>query len=214
MTGKSELLKANRRHFLAIAGSTAVASSFAIAEDSHSADPLPMLTSVSYAITVDVTTSPISYSYSDANGTHNAYRLLVNPADKVTWIVTASKKPCSLTILFVRETPDDATHKTQRYVFSGTDTAATAAMSIDDDGTGTYEYYVGVIDGAGRTYSDDPKIIVGGSGTFEVGELIGDARELVSQAGKLRDIARTNPPIEAQIGSIEKKLQEVIKKLE
>jgi hypothetical protein len=114
----------------------------------------------------------------------------------------------------VRETPDDATHKTQRYVFSGTDTAATAAMSIDDYGTGTYEYYVGVIDGAGRTYSDDPKIIVGGSGTFEVGELIGDARELVSQAGKLRDIARTNPPIEAQIGSIEKKLQEVIKKLE
>ena len=109
----------------------------------------------------------------------------------------------------------DATTKLPRYVLNGSDSTVLPPIIMDKDASGSFEYYVAVVDGTGHTFTDDPKIIVGGSGTDdEKAELKEDVRELIKNANELKSAAGTNAAMRQKIESVEKNMREVIDRLE
>lgn len=220
----SEVSNVSRRRFLAVAGGVAAANSFAKGEALGSPVPPPPPPTTNL-VTIDITTNPLSYSYTIMNGggtAHKANRLKVNGLDTVKWNVKTSVTTgykYHVTILCVRETPLADTNNNPVFAIQGSEVEADAGKvmaKIDTDATGTYEYYVAVTDDkTGKTYTDDPKIIVGGSGTFEQKkELIRDAHQLIGEAHKLEDAAGSNHVLREKIESIEKELGGVLDELE
>jgi len=222
MSRNSVVSNVSRRRFLAVAGGVAAANSFATGKALSPAVPPPPPTT--YLVTIDITANPISYTYTTTGvgGVHKANRLKVNESDIVKWKVKtflSTGYKYHMTILCVRETPLADTHGNPMFAIHGSEVEADAGAVmaiIDADTSGTYEYYVAVTDvPTGKTYSDDPKIIVGGSGTLEQREeLIKDAHQLIAAARKLEDAAGSNHALNEKIESIEKELEEVVGKLE
>lgn len=212
MSMNSDASNVSRRQFLAAAGSVAAASSFALGKDSGSAQSPPP-PPVVYKVTIDVTKAPISYSMTDPNGVvHNAYRLRAETGDKVTWTVKPSKTQYHVSILFLKETPLNDTNGNPTYTVLGSDQTTIPPMVIDKDASGTYEYYVGVVDDyTKQTYSDDPKIIVG-TGNFEARATITSALDELRKTAE--DVERKREhELEKQIESVEKKLERAIDEL-
>lgn len=221
MSGESEVSNVSRRQFLTVAGSAAVASSFAVGKNGSSAQTSPPPPPpVHYLVTIDVTSGSISYSAQNkatlANVPMHHKDLPVNPGDSVTW--QAKTKPTAtdptpihrVTILFLpNETPFGDGNGNPLYAFEG------AQVDEASNGIGgtigpnhssspvAYEYYVAVIDDAkgGLTYTDDPRIIVGNAIMVTTkGKLIIEAE------GELKEAARLNFALREKIESVERKL--------
>jgi plastocyanin len=202
MSGKPEASNVSRRQFLAVAGSVAAASSFAVGKDSGSAQPLPPApTPADPLVTIDITAAPISYS---ASG-HNAYRLKAKNGDIVKWQAKTSSTKHRVTILFLKDTPFSDGSKKPLYAFHGSEADEAGngiGGTIDDDASGTYEYYVAVFDDkTNLTYTDDPKIIVG-SGN-DAGAEISLAVDDLKRAGAQLS---SKPKLQKKIESIEDEL--------
>jgi len=209
MPGKPEASNVSRRQFLAVAGSVAAANSFAVGKDSGSAQALPPAPSpADPLVTIDITTAPISYSVSG----HNAYRLKVKAGDSVKWQAKTTSAKHRVTILFLKDTPFSDGSKKPLYAFHGSEVDESGSGiggTIDDDASGTYEYYVAVFDDkTNLTYTDDPKIIVG-SGNDAAAEITLALDDLKRADAQLS----SKPKLQKQIESIEHELEHLIDEL-
>src|SRR6202790_5371860 len=86
MSENSEASNVSRRHFLAVAGSGAAASSFAVGKDGESTKA-STVAAKQYVVTIDVTGDQISYS---APGIPDARILPVNLGDDIKWKVKSA----------------------------------------------------------------------------------------------------------------------------
>jgi hypothetical protein len=132
----------------------------------------------SHAVTIDFTQSPISYSdaYSH-NGvvTPNptAYRLVVYANETVVWKAKTSGTKNVVAIFFPNGTPfaDQNGRPLPIIVWSAKDVNSPTATVVEQ--SGSYEYSVAAYDeDKGKSYTDDPKIIVGNGG-IETDERVG-----------------------------------------
>ena len=225
MSKNTEVSSVSRRLFLAVAGGAAAANSFAVGETVSSAVKPACPKPTSYAVTIDVRTDPFSYSATDACGnTHKANRHAVTGGDSAAWnvktpLATGATLNYHITIFCVKETPlvDFNTGTNPVFALHGATAeanAGTVKAKIDTEASGSYEYYVAITDdNTGITYTDDPKIIVGGGGTYEQA-LIKNANDLIEEAHKLKDAAGSDRALKDRIQSIEKNLGEVVHNLE
>jgi hypothetical protein len=193
----------NRRQFLAAAGTVAAASSFALGQDSDSAQTNHPLTAADYVVTINATNLPtISYSAKDGQGNvvhmpNNG--LMVSPKDKVRWKVHTRRNHHHLTIGFFNTptTPLVDTSNNPLYSVSGTEAdEATNKIGgmIDPNATGTYKYSVrGKDDDEGTPFTDDPTIIVG--------HLSAKAM-LIEAQGELKQVKDQIESIEKQLGAV------------
>lgn len=209
MSRGSDVSNVSRRQFLAVAGTVGAASSVALGEASSFA-PAPPPAPVRHPVTIDVTTTN-RISYVDGSG-HNVYRLTVKAGDGVTWKAKTTGTKHHVTILFLKDTPlIDANNKPVYAVHGseGDEAGSGIGGMIDPGASGAYEYYVAVFDNdTGLTYTDDPKIIVGGGGTRDT------RTELIEAAGELKQAALSSPPAQREkIESIENRLEELIDQL-
>jgi plastocyanin len=203
----------SRRKFLVAAGSVAAASSIAAGNvSSLAAAPTRPRTLATNPVTIDVTTTPISYTL-PGTPPQNAYRVKVQGGDKVTWKVKTSGANHRVAILFLKDSPFVDSNQNPVYAFEGSQTDEGGSgiggnAMIDTNASGTYEYYVAVFDDVThRSVSDDPKIIVG-SGNLDA------KAELIEAAGELKQAALSSPPAQREkIRSIENKLEELIEDL-
>jgi hypothetical protein len=163
----------------------------------------------SYTVIIDAGAIPISYKRVDSSGkVHNAYRLNVKPNDKVSW----QMKPGSTqhaTVLFIRDTPlvDASNNNNPLYAV---DSLNAVVGSVEPDASGIYEYYVAVFDPAtNKTYTDDPKIIVGSGNIIVAVELEPALSRILGEVKELKPSSDQRKRVE----SIEDNLETLIKKL-
>jgi|HubBroStandDraft_5_1064220.scaffolds.fasta_scaffold24748_2 hypothetical protein len=197
--------------FIALATSVVGMNSLAVGATCPTQLPAPT------SVTINVATNPTSYKV----GTVNAYRLKLKTCQTVTWTVStppnpSGKNPYHVTILFPKETPlFDPNTNLPAYLIVGSDQKPISAMAVDADATGTYEYYVVIVDDfTNQTYPDDPKIIVGtgkDSATANISSALDEvkaARTTVSnKSNKLQE------RLQEQMESIEKQLRQVLDEL-
>jgi len=168
-----------------------------------------------YDVTIDVTTVPISYSYTDEKSgeLQSAYRLPVAGKDTVSWRVKiADSNPHCLTIVFTSATPlADAENGRPVFTVLGTESEGTGGeinALIDAEASGTFEYNVVVFDRkTKKRYMDDPRIIVGTGGITAAAQI----REVLRE---LKGIERSDPTLTKKINSIKRRLENVINELE
>lgn len=206
MPRNSNASNVSRRQFLAVASSVAAVSSLAIAKASSLAPPPPDDPSV-YPVIIDVTTNPISYSVAG----HHAYRLNPDRGDRVTWTAKTTGPKHHLAILFLKETPLVDANNRLLYAVHGSEIEEAGGGiggTIDNDASGTYEYYVAVFDNATNlTYTDDPKIIVGtGNAEAEITLALGDLKRAEAKLS-------SKPKQQKQIESIEHELEHLVNDL-
>jgi hypothetical protein len=204
MRMNSFALRVTGRRLLAMAFIIAVGTPLAIGADSH-------------VVTIDVTKSPITYS-DTKNGalqSGSAYRLSVGNKDSVVWkAVTPENAPYSAMIFFPNGTPfaDNSGRPVVTIVWSDRITTSPEADIVEQ--SGTYEFYVAVYDELHKTsYTEDPKIIVGGGGT-EADVKISSAVDDLQQA---HDQLSRNPKLRGQseqLEAIKKELQHILAELE
>jgi hypothetical protein len=196
----------NRRRFLAVAGGVA-ASSFVVGKDSPSS-PVP-LTVADYPVTIDIT-DPSAIKYSTPNQSDASVVKNVAVGKTFSWTVIPPNM-FRLTIFFLRKTPfADANGPV--YAFTGSESAASQGKigGIIAGPNGDYRYYVAVFDDEkGRTYTYDPKIIVGTGHDDAKAEIVMAQDDLKAAEPKLSD----KPEIQKQIGSIVKTLGGIIDQL-
>jgi hypothetical protein len=228
MPKNSDVSIVSRRNFLAAAGSAVAASSFALGKDGgafKNATPAPP---VNYLVTIDVTGGSISYSAVIKDtvpptpvSLSNNRDLSVESKDTVEWQTKTNKTANNpvpvhrLTILFLpNETPFIDGSGNPIYVFEGSqdDEAKHKIMGTIGPNSSSqcedYECYVAVIDDAkgGKTYTDDPKIIVGNAIMDTTkGRLINEAQS------DLEEAARLNAALRKRIESVERKLNNLKK---
>jgi hypothetical protein len=130
-----------------------------------------------YIITVDVTHAVEGISgkgivYTCTVGSTScpaAYHLYLDKDDTVQWQVTNGNTPkgaVHLAVLFLGSAPPKSL-----YAYHGTDMKPTTVLTMSTDNV-TYEYYVAVFDeDRGKTYFDDPKIIVGSGHAINIDKL-------------------------------------------
>jgi hypothetical protein len=204
MSRYSDASNVSRRQFLAVAGSVVAANSLAVGEGSGSAQALSHpLTSGPYLVTIVVANNAISYRAQDGLG----HSVVANPltiggaGETVTWKVDIGGKKYHLAIIFLKTPLVNSSNKPV-YAVSGTEsdegTNKIGGM-IGSKASGTYKYFVRVIDDTTDIeYPDDPIIIVGKAP---------NAREqLIEADGQLKEVRE-------KIDTIEKELGEVIDKL-
>ena len=204
MSINSDASSVSRRQFLAVAGTAVAGSSFVVGEDSASAQARPRpLTSGPYTVTIDVTTTPISYTAVDGHNqpvtmSHNG--LMVQPGDRVTWKVKTAGGKYHLTIIFLTTPLLDASNSAL-YAVSGTESdEGTNKIGgvIARNASGSFKYSVRAVDDTtGLPHPDDPTIIVGRL----------DPREQLEQA------KRELGEVRGRIESIEQELGVVIEEL-
>jgi hypothetical protein len=193
----------NRRQFLAAAGTVAAASSFALGQDSDPAQTSHPLTAADYVVTIDVTTTPISYKAQDAQGNvvnmpNNG--LMVSPKDKVRWKVHTRHNHHHLTIGFFNTPTTPLVDASGYPLYSVSGSEADEATNkiggmIDLNATGTYKYSVRGKDDdpQGMPFADDPTIIVGHL----------SARAMLIEAqGELKQVKDQIESIEKQLGAV------------
>jgi hypothetical protein len=195
MSESSETSNVSRRHFLAVAGSVAAASSFAAGNDG---EPTKAATAAAkqYVVTIDVTGDHISYS---APGIPDARDLPVTKGDNIKWKVkSAQPNPKHhAALLFPVTSPFSSTSSLQWT--ENDDAAAGYGVGVAQN-VGQHKYSVSIYDRVThKLYLDDPKIIVG-SGNNAITLLMEARKELAEVRG--------------QIVSIEKELESVVDKLE
>jgi plastocyanin len=208
MSIDSDASSVNRREFLALASSAAAAGALSVGKPSGLV-PSPLPPPTPYSVTIDITTSPISYSV----GGHHAYRLKVNAGDSVTWKAKTNGSTHHLAILFLKETPLSDASNQPLYAVHGSEVEETGSGiggTIDSDASGTYEYYVAVFDGVTKkTYTDDPKIIVGTGNLEAEAELALALDDLKTAGTKLS----SKPKQRQQLESIERELEHLMNEL-
>jgi hypothetical protein len=122
-----------------------------------------------------------------------------------------------MAILFVREPPlIDATSNQPKYVVHGPesdDGTTTIGGGIHPDASGVYEYSVAVFDKVANSviaYTDDPTIIVAGSGTVDTTM----EAELTEATDELKRAISSSPSAQREkLEPIEKRLEELINQL-
>jgi hypothetical protein len=200
MSENSETSNVSRRHFLAVAGSVAAASSFAVGKDGESTKA-STVTAKHYVVTIDVTGDGVTgkqITYS-APGIPDARDLPVIQGDDIKWKVkSAPPNPKHRSaILFPITSPFAGTNSLQ---WGENDDAAVGYGPGAAQTVGQHYYCVAVYDKVKhKVYLDDPKIIVG-SGNSAVTQLMEARKELAEVRG--------------QIVSIEKELESAVDKLQ
>jgi hypothetical protein len=207
MSTDSDASSVSRRQFLAVA-SGAAASSISVGK--ALATPPPPTPPVSYTVTIDVSTTPISYTVVDSSGAvHNAYRLRVKSNDKVSWKMKSGGAQHG-TVLFIRDTPLVDANNNNNPLFA-VDTLNAVVGLVDQGASGIYEYYVAVFDPTtNKTYTDDPKIIVG-SGNIVVAAEIEPVLNTV--LGEVKELKPSSSDQRRRVESIEDNLEKLIKQL-
>lgn len=164
----------------------------------------------SYTVTIDATTTPISYTFVDSAGAvHNAYRLKVKPNEKVRW-KTKSGGAQHATVLFIGETPLVDASNNNNPIFA-VDTSNVVVGSVEQDASGIYEYYVAVFDPAtNKTYTDDPKIIVGSGNIVVAAELELTLKKVLVE---VKELNPSSSDERRRVESIEDNLETLIKQL-
>lgn len=163
-----------------------------------------------HTVTIDVTTSQISYSDSQNPGL-SAYRLGVEEGESVVWQVVTAKPTnghYSAMVFFPRGTPfaDASGRPIISRVWSDRTPKSPQASVVEQ--FGTYEYYVAVYDeDHAKTFVEDPKIIVGnGNYSAKINVAIENLKEAnteLSRDPKLREQAE-------RIEAIKKELQHIL----
>ena len=197
MSENSEASNVSRRHFLAVAGSVAAASSFAVGKDGESTKA-STVAAKQYVVTIDVTGDQISYS---APGIPDARNLPVNQGDDIKWKVkSAQPNPKHHgAILFPITSPFPGTNGSSLQWTENDDATAGYGVGAAQN-AGQHKYSVAIYDRVKhKLYLDDPKIIVG-SGNNAITQLMEARKELAEVRG--------------QIVSIEKELESAVDKLE
>jgi hypothetical protein len=197
MSENSEASNVSRRHFLAVAGSVAAASSFAVGKDGESTKA-STVAAKQYVVTIDVTGDQISYS---APGIPDARNLPVNQGDGIKWRVkSAQPNPKHHgAILFPITSPFAGTNGSSLQWTENDDATAGYGVGAAQN-VGQHKYSVAIYDRVKhKLYLDDPKIIVG-SGNNAITQLMEARKELAEVRG--------------QIASIEKELESAVDKLE
>jgi hypothetical protein len=136
--------------------------------------------------------------------------LYAKAGETVTWVATPTTQ-YRVAILFFPNTPFTDPHGNPVYAFEGPDSDAAngkigGALTGPD---GRYPYCVAVFDDANvRTYTDDPKIIVGnGDDTrAEISSALGDLKDADAKLSN-------RPKLQKEIESIEHKLEHLIDEL-
>jgi hypothetical protein len=200
MSENSEASNVSRRHFLAVAGSVAAASSFAVGKDGEPAKA-STVAAKQYVVTIDVTGNDVTgkqISYS-APGIPDARDLPVNKGDSIKWKVkSAHPNPKHHgAILFPTTSPFAGTNSLQ-WTENDDVTAGYGVGAAQN--VGQHKYSVSIYDRVThKLYLDDPKIIVG-SGNSAITQLMEARKELAE--------------VRRQIVSIEKELESAVDKLE
>lgn len=207
MSRKSESSNVSRRHFLAVVGSVAAASPFALGKSVSSAQPPPASSPVDYPITIDITT-PNTFKYSTPTQSDASVLKNVTANQTFTWAVKTPKAGnYRVTIFFLKKTPFADVNKKPVFAFEGDSGHGGVGGKISGSPSiGTYKYYVAVFDDeSGLTCTDDPKIIVGDGD---------DARtEIALALGDLKDAdakLTSRPKLQRQIEYVEHKLEHLI----
>jgi hypothetical protein len=191
MQMNSKSLRITSMRFLTLAFSMAAGASFAVGQSSHT-------------VTIDVTTSLMSYSES-INGVGqpgSAYRLYAENGDSVLWKAkTPGNAHYSAMIFFPKETPfADKTSGRPITSLVWSDRVPNSPEGYVVEQSGTYKYYVAVYDeDHQKPYSDDPKIIVG-NGNMEATAQIRSAIDDLKQA--YTELSR-KPKLQEQANRIE-----------
>src|ERR1700722_1551405 len=163
MSSNSDVSNVSRRHFLAVAGTMAAASSFAVGKHAESSQTSSALVQpVHYLVTIDVTSGSIKYSAQNKDDPTQVVSmpnncLTVNKGDEVKWQAktTGPHAKHRATIRFTTTSPFSLPEfRWSENQFGGGDTRT----------VGDFYYCVGVFDKKMHViYADDPRIIVGGA---------------------------------------------------
>ena len=198
MSSNSDVSNVSRRHFLAVAGTMAAASSFAVGKHAESSQTSSALVQpVHYLVTIDVTSGSIKYSAQNKDDPTQVVSmpnncLTVNKGDEVKWQAktTGPHAKHRATIRFTTTSPFSVPEfKWSENQFGGGDTQT----------VGDFYYCVGVFDKKiHEIYADDPRIIVGGAFDAEA---------------RVEEAQRELGEVKEKIGSIEGKLMKAIDEL-
>jgi hypothetical protein len=186
MSESAETSNVSRRHFLAVAGSVAAASSFAAGKDGESAEA-STVTAVQHIVTIDVKNGSFLYTVNTPNDPKN---LRVKLKDDVKWIVKTAGEtqkhhaaiffPTTSPFLDKRKNPTKLLRWTEKDEASGGYGVPGGVQT-----RGTHKYCVAIFDDAApELYLDDPKIIVGTGIELldtadELGRELGEAKEKI-----------------------------------
>jgi hypothetical protein len=217
MSRTSDASNVTRREFLVGAGSIAATGYLVVGTASNNASARTSpLTTNTYIVTIDVTTTPIAYSTPQLPDASN---LSVNAGDIVTWKAKTSGAKHHSAVLFIADTPFIDKHGNPVYAFHGSKSDETNGIgknaSIDPKASGSYEYCVGVWDEEKlSTYTDDPTIIIGKvnvGAESAIAKLIAVDRELkkaaLAYAVESEKIKSIENEVEALIDQLKKQLR-------
>jgi hypothetical protein len=207
MSESCDASNVSRRQFLVLAGSVAAASSFAFGKDTNSALPPAPVPVATYPVAINTATKPLSYTTPKLS---DASILRVKAGETVAWVANPTTQ-YRVAILFFPNTPFTDSHGNRVYAFEGPDSdAANGKIGGTIAGPdGTYPYCVAVFDDANvRTYTDDPKIIVG-NGDEARAEIASALADLKDADAKLSN----RPQVRKQIEAIEHKLERLVDEL-
>jgi hypothetical protein len=208
MSRNSDVSNVSRREFLAVAGGVAATGYLTIGKDSTLAQaPCPgTVTSHPVTMTPDPAKKTIKYTTPPSN---DASTLCVNPQDTVTWAAKTSGRKHQSVIMFSPNTPFvDKTSGEMVYSFYGSesDEPIGGNVIVSPYASGDYKYNVLIFDQMNnKTYPDDPKIIVGGSGPAATAELSAALLELK----KAKALLSRKPNTEKQAEHIESIVNEL-----
>jgi hypothetical protein len=217
MSSNSDASNVSRRRFLAVAGTVAAASSFAVGRDANSAPaplpPPPPPLVPDHLVTIDITTVATTNKISYWVGTpaQDASNLPVKEGESIMWQAKTVGVSHRLAVLFRKKTPF-ADKNGPVYAFEGSeaDEANGIGGNIGQVGSHSYKYCVAVFDDATKkTYTDDPKIIVG------TGHLDAEAEIDLAQDDLKEAYAElsSKPKLQKKILSIERKLERIVDEL-
>ncbi|HEV7220520.1 MAG: hypothetical protein ACHP8A_11960 [Terriglobales bacterium] len=203
MFRNSDTSNVSRRHFLAVAGSVAAASSLAVGKDEKSEKPSPtprVQTHYLITLTVDADNDEITYSASNNNDAAHPVpvdmphkTLTVYVGDEVKWQAktSGSKPKHRAKVRFTNTYP----FKKREFKWSENESDGDTVQPKQE---GTIHYYcVAVFDKSKpEVYADDPIIIVGGSdASIEIGQAenkLADVRKQIESVEYLLRDARQN----------------------
>jgi hypothetical protein len=208
MAKNADASNVTRRRFLAVAGSVTAASSLVPGKDSTLfAAPPPPPVVADHIVTIDVS-DPQHIKYCTPQQ-RDAYALNVKANQTINWVRVKPLSRFHLALLFPKTPFVDANGPVHGFIGSQDDASqgkiGGQIAGTDDD----YEYWVIVYDETtGKTYTHDPKIIVGKLNDAEK-EIHLALDDLKVADEKLSD----KPKLQEQIRKAEGKLNKVIREL-
>jgi hypothetical protein len=206
----------SRRQFLA---TTSALVAVSLVPTRAAGQPPP---SVAYAVTIDFTQYPPKYSFActPANGAKcaspngNAYRLTVpqgsSDSNSVAFTVITPGAQHSAAIAFTQDTPFVDINRRPVYVFAWSDREESSGQNVlhiaSDAAAQEYEYRIVATDNTNKkTYSDDPKIIVGSGSSLN---------ELLNVRARLELEEKRSPQDKEKFERLIRELDNVIQTIE